>query len=294
LARELVLRATQLHPEFLLVFKGRFITPGVITRLRSLGIRCYNFFPDVSFRAHGAHLPKTLPEYNWIFTTKAFGIADMREQLGVTNASVMMHAFDPDLHRPMTLSGEDHEQYDCDLSFIGTWSPKKEAVLADLIRRRPNMKVRIWGEQWSNAASRSGDFRRAIGGRGVAGVEFVKAVCASKINLAIMSEQRAGASSGDRVSSRTFQLPACGGFVIHERSTEVTALFREGEEIVCYGDVDELVAAVDQYLADPAARGRIAARAHELVRRRDSWDCRVRDILEHHERSMVNGAEIRA
>jgi hypothetical protein len=280
---ELLLQAQRLEPEFLLVFKGRFITPGTITALRSLGVRCYNFYPDVSFRAHGPHLPKVLPEYDWIFTTKSFGLADMRDQLGITNASVIMFAFDPDLHHPMALSERDRKVLACDVSYIGTWSPKKEELLSELAQRRPTIRMRIWGEQWWKATFGAQTLKNAIGGRGVMGAEFVKAVCASSINLSIMSEKRLGASSGDQVATRTFSVPACGAFVIHERTEEVLELFRENEEIVCYSDIDDLVANVDRYLADPISRREIAERGHAVVRSRHSWDSRIREILAHHE-----------
>lgn len=287
---ELLLQAKRLTPEFLLVFKGRFVTPGTITALRKLGVRCYNFYPDVSFRAHGPHLPKVLPEYDWIFTTKSFGLADMREQLGVTRASLMLFAFDPDLHRPMTLSDQDRRTFECDVSYIGTWSPKKEDLLAEIVRRRPNVKLRIWGEQWWKATTGKQVLQRAIGGREVMGAEFVKAICASSINLSIMSEKRAGASKGDQVATRTFSVPACGAFVIHDRTDEVLQLFREDHEIVCYSDVDDLVAKIDKYLAEPPERRAIAGRGQAVVRAHHSWDNRIRDVLTHHERSSsVNG-----
>jgi glycosyltransferase involved in cell wall biosynthesis len=292
--RELLLQARRLDPELLLVFKGRFITPGTITALRALGVRCYNFYPDVSFRAHGPHLPKVLPEYDWIFTTKSFGLTDMREQLGITNASVMMFAFDPDLHQPMALSHRDHAVLDCDVSYIGTWSPKKEELLAEVIRRRPNVKVKVWGEQWWKATTHAQVLKDAIGGREVTGAEFVKALCASSINLSIMSEKRVGASKGDQVATRTFSVPACGAFVIHDRTDEVLELFREDEEIVCYSTVDELVEKIDLYLADPERRRAIAERGQLAVRRRHSWDHRIQDILAFHQRVLSTHPDARA
>jgi len=285
LRNELILQARRLTPEFLLVFKGRFITPGTIADIRRMGVRCYNFYPDVSFRAHGPHLARVLPEYDWIFTTKSFGLADMRAQLGVTHASVLMFAFDPDLHHAMRLSASDQETYAADVSYIGTWSPKKEKLLAELARQRPTLRLRIWGEQWHKAKVPDETFRRAIGGREVIGAEFVKAICASKINLSIMSERRVGSSSGDQVATRTFSVPACGAFVIHERTVEVLQLFREDEEIACYDSTEELIAKIDLYLADEQRRRDVAARGQAVVRARHSWDTRINEILLHHERS---------
>ena len=288
---ELALQATRLSPEFLLVFKGRFIAPGTITSLREMGVRCYNFYPDVSFRAHGSHLPRVLPEYDWVFTTKSFGLSDMREQLGITRASLLMFAFDPDLHRPMALNATDEATYAADVSYIGTWSPKKERLLSEITLRRPTLRVRIWGEQWHKATVTEDTFRRSVQGREVLGAGFVKAICASKINLSIMSEKRVGSSMGDQVATRTFSVPACGAFVMHERTDEVLRLFREDEEIVCYDDVDELIEKIDRYLADDARRLEIAARGLSVVRAHHSWDARICEILAHHQQAIGNTSD---
>lgn len=289
---ELSLQAERLDPEFLLVFKGRFITPGTIAGLRARGVRCYNFYPDVSFRAHGPHLARVLPEYDWIFTTKTFGLNDMRQQLGITSASVMMFAFDPDLHHPMALSERDRRIFECDASYIGTWSPKKEVLLAELARRRPSLRLRIWGEQWWRATHGADALRQAIGGREVLGAEFVKAICASSINLSIMSEQRRGSSHGDQIATRTFSVPACGAFVMHERTAEVLALFREDEQIVCYSDIDELVAKIDRYVSNPELRRAVASQGQAVVLAHHSWDARIQEIIRHHDATLNVGGPV--
>jgi spore maturation protein CgeB len=214
------------------------------------------------------------------FTTKTFGLRDMREQLGVTRAGLLPHAYDPDLHRPVELTSEDRDRYGCDVSFIGTWSPKKETVLATLCERRPSLRVRAWGEQWQRATSRA--LSRAIAGHEVVGEEYARAIRASTINLAVLSERRAGASDGDQITSRTFHIPACGAFMLHERTAELLGLFREDESVACYDGVEELVAQVDRYLADATRRTAVAARGHEVVTAAHSWDVRIRAILDHH------------
>ncbi|MGQ0713202.1 MAG: hypothetical protein ACT4PJ_05665, partial [Gemmatimonadaceae bacterium] len=105
--RELQLQARRLEPEMLLVFKGVWVRGGAVRALQAQGVRCYNYYPDVSFRAHGPYIPGALPQYDWVFTTKTFGLDDMREQLGVTRASHIQFAFDPDLHRPVPMTPRD-------------------------------------------------------------------------------------------------------------------------------------------------------------------------------------------
>jgi len=279
---ELIRQAERWRPELLLVFKGTFVEARTLRHLRSLGVRTYCFYPDVSFRAHGPYIPDALPEYDWVFTTKSFGLSDMRAQLGVTRASVLLHGFDPDVHRPLPVTDHDRGRFGCDVSFIGTWSPKKERLIAALRATRPYVQVRVWGEQWENArAPELG--RDVIGGHEVAGDFYARAISASKINLAILSERRPGASEGDRITSRTFHIPAAGGFMLHERTEEVASLFREGVECACFDGADELARAVDEYLADDERREAVAARGRDLVWSRDSWDHRIRDILATHE-----------
>ena len=274
---DLVRLATRFRPDLLLVFKGRFVHPSALREARKLGVTTYCFYPDVSFRAHGPLIPRALPEYDWIFTTKTFGLADMREQLGVTRASVVHFAYDPDLHRPVELTPADRSRFECDVSYIGTWSPKKERILAELISRRPALRLKIWGEQWWRASTAA--LRDYVGGHEVIGEDYVRAICGSAINLSIMSEARAGSSMGDQVASRTFSVPACGGFVIHERTQEVLRLFREDEEIVCFDGMDELVSRVDQYLNDPQRRRIVTDQSRQAVVRAHSWDVRIRELL---------------
>jgi spore maturation protein CgeB len=190
-----------------------------------------------------------------VFTTKSFGIGDMERQLGVHDASLMPHGFDPETHRPMRLAPDDKERYACDVSFIGTWSPKKEAMLALLRERLPEVRLRIWGSQWEKARADLGD---TVQRREVLGAEYAKAIAASRINLAILSERRPGASSGDLITSRTFHIPASGGFMLHERTHEVQRYFREGVECAMFVDASEMTEKVRYYLAHEEERRRVA------------------------------------
>ena len=134
-------------PDLVLVFKGTYIEAETIRSIRRLGAKAYCFYPDVSFRTHGPYLCDALPEYDWIFTTKTFGLLDMRAQLGITRASFLPHAFDIRVHRPRVPTASEAEMFNCDVSFIGTWSPKKEELLTELVVADPQLRVRVWGNQ---------------------------------------------------------------------------------------------------------------------------------------------------
>lgn len=277
----LVRAVRRVQPAMLLVFKGAFVRADALAEIRHMGAKAYCFYPDVSMFTHGPWIPKALHEYDWIFTTKSFGVRDMWERLAIRHTSVIQHAFDADLHRPMRLGARDLERYACDVSFVGTWSPKKERVLSHLAKQLPHVRMRIWGEQWWKRKDKTLD--GAIGGHEVTGEEYVRAICASRINLCILSEKRDGASLGDQVTSRTFHIPACGGFMLHERTTELLDLFTEGESVAAFADEEELVSAVQQWLDQDADRMRIALCGFERVRKNHSWDNRISGILARHE-----------
>jgi hypothetical protein len=255
-AQALVEEAVRLRPHLFFVFKGRYVHPDAVARIRDVGCVAVNFFPDVSFLAHGKYIPRALPLYDWIFSTKTFGIADLDERLGVRHASFLAHGFDPEVHRPRSLTEEERGRYECDVSFIGTWSPKKQRVIEHLASALPDVKIRVWGSQWEQARPTLGG---RVEGRHVLGAEYAKAIVASRINLAILSEARTGSSSGDRITSRTFHIPATGAFMLHERTDELLEQFDEGVECGCFESNDDLVEKVTYFLDRASEREAIAA-----------------------------------
>jgi len=272
-------QAVRTTPQLLLVFKGTFVRADTLRALRNRGVRLLCFYPDISFRTHGPYIPKALPEYDWVFTTKSFGVHDLRSQLAIEHASLVRHAFDQDLHKPAILGPEDSARLGCDLSFIGTWSPKKERMIRELLTRLPRLHVRVWGDQWTRA-NRARGIETIVEGRAVEGEEYVRAIVASKINLAILSEERTGSSSGDQITSRTFHIPACGGFMLHERTAELLEILCEPAEVAGFSGIDELVGQVERFIADDAQRAAIASAGRRRITAEHSWDHRIAEILD--------------
>jgi len=278
---ELTNRAARLvdlfRPSVLFVFKGNYVAAELIRNAKSAGVLTVNYYPDVSFMTHGPQLPKALPLYDHVFNTKTFGVKDMSAH-GVPSVSFLPPGFDPEIHKPVPLSASDVETFGCDVSFIGTWSPKKETMLASLKRALPDIRLRVWGNQWNKRTTR--DLDDCVMGMGVHGEDYTRAICASKICLGLLSEARTGASSGDLITARTFQVPACGVFMLHERNAEVTEYFSEGTDAEFFGSTGELASKVAQYLADDGSRSRIAEsglrRSHES---NYSIDQRMNDMV---------------
>lgn len=277
LANEACRLASVFRPEGVFVFKGNSVHPDIIRFYKERGTPCVNFYPDVSFVVHGNYIPRTLPLYDHIFATKSWGIGDMQTKLDIKSVSFLEHGFDPEIHRPLTLSDDDRERYACDVVFIGTWSPKKEELVGNLRRHLPDVRVKIWGAEWQNSGSP--ELASCIMGNELIGEEYSRALQASSICLGILSEQRAGASSGDLITSRTFNIPACGAFMLHERNEESVRYFKETEEAAFFGSPEELVQKVSFYLKHRDKRMTVANKGRErCLTSGYSLDERMREV----------------
>lgn len=257
LRRDVLRSIDEFKPHCLFVFKGNWVHPGILETCRAQNVLAINYYPDVSFLSHGPYIPRSLPLYDHVFNTKTYGVSDMKLQLPVREVSFLEPGYDPELHKPVTLSEAEREVYGCDVAFIGTWSPKKEALLSALRQKLPEIDLKIWGCQWEKSGS--SNLAASIMGDEVTGEEYTRAIRGASICLGLLSEAGKGASSGDLITARTFQIPGCGAFMLHERNAEVLRYFEEDREAAFFSAPEELAEKVQHYLDHVAERERIAA-----------------------------------
>jgi spore maturation protein CgeB len=265
-------------PDVLLVYKGAFVLPGTLKYAESKGIKLALFYPDVSMATHGKYLQATIPLYHIVFTTKTFGIKDFENAFGIKNSHFIPHGFDPEVHRKLEGNENDMLTFGCDVSFIGTYSPKKAKWLSVLKEKCPDINLKIWGDQWNKATNPV--INSSIQGRAVLGDLYALAIQYSKINLGILSEQVTGASSGDLITSRTFHIPGSSGFMLHERNEESVLYYEDNKETVFFNGVDDMVGKVKYYLAHPDARENIRLAGYKRALRDHSLDQRAKKIIQ--------------
>jgi hypothetical protein len=261
--RQVMMAAESFAADLMVVYKGNLLPGWALESVKARGIYCLNIWPDVSVTVHGREILECLPLYDRILTTKSFGPRDLREHGIATPGEFMPDVYDPDLERVVEPQKADLAVMGCDAGFIGTWSPKKARYLRRLVEQAPDIRIRVWGNQWADRVSPTEELARVVEGHPVAGDLYALALACTTINIALLSEVRPGASSGDLTTSRTFEIPACGGFMLHERTDEVLTFFKEDTEIACFADEVELVDKVRYYLTHEAERERMRRAAHE-------------------------------
>ena len=93
------------------------------------------------------------------------------------------------------------------------------------------------------------------------------------INFNTTSMQMKGA-----LNQRVFDVPASGGFLLTDYREQLDGAFEVGREVVCYHSVEEIGGLVRHYLANPAARKKIAARARQRIEKEHSYAHRIKTI----------------
>jgi spore maturation protein CgeB len=278
--------ASAFQPDLLIAFKGNYVEAETLKSLRGRGVSLYNYYPDRIALAGKRFIREVIPEYDCFFDTKRSWDNGLENQVNLRARVFLPHGYDPEVHRLMELQREDHLRYGCDVSLIATHSPRKEETLRQLVTIRPDLKLRIWGNLWVKN-NQSPELRKHFAGPALEGGLYAKALSATRINLAIMGV-RPGVE--DETTTRTYEIPACGGFMLHERTDEVLELFEEGKEMASFGSAGELAEKIDFYLAHPEERAAIAAAGHARCVPAYSYDNRMAEIIRWHQKHREQSA----
>jgi len=141
------------------------------------------------------------------------------------------------------------------------------ASLADL---HPN-SVHVWGDaHWKSLETRGVLYRGTAGHQD----ELTRIYNASAINIDLGRLYQT-----DIVTLRVFDVLACGGFLIAERSEALEELFEVGVELEAYSTLEELHELVAHYLAHPEEAQAMALRGLRAVRERHDVRSRLRHML---------------
>jgi len=262
-----VRRVVEIRPHLTFYIQARFIFPETLERTRALGLNCAYMNDDMFNSANQTFtFFSCLPSIDYIFSTKSYNVSEFLKA-GAPNAAYVPNAFDPAIHYPAQPSLAELHRYAGDMAFIGTFRPERADYLASLCESMAGKAVmRIWGGGWHKMQRpiywrrrhrwRSLDDR--VECRELWGPEMGKAIQSNKVSLGLLNH-----ANRDLHTSRTFEIPACGGFMLAERTGEHLEFFEEDREAVYFSSIDELKAKLHFYLKADSARVRIARAGFE-------------------------------
>jgi spore maturation protein CgeB len=237
--------------------KGNMVHPWTLAAIKRMApdaalVSCSE---DDMYARHGHSLWYRwgLHHYDCVFTTKEYNLQELK-QLGAKKTKLFLDSYDEKIHRPMQLTDAERGRFGCDVGAIGAFEPERAASLHYLAEN--GIRVSIWGNGWKDWVGRHPnlDVRNEF----LFGDDYSKAICATKINLNFLRK-----INRDEVTSRSVEIPACGGFMLAERTRRHLDFFVEGKEAELFGSDEELLAKTKIYLQNEPDREKIARAGRE-------------------------------
>lgn len=271
--RALVETAAAFKPELVVVVKGASVAPQSLEEMRKMGDPfLVNFMTDDPFNARVSRpsLIGCLPHYDLVASPRKAGIADIERVSGAKTRYVRF-AYKPSVHFLEEPPSPLRRRFASDVVFIGTLDPDRVPYFEALIRLLPGLNLHLYGGGWDRVAS-----LRALHKGMALGRDFRHAVAGAKIAVNFVRR-----SNRDDHSMRTFEIPACGGFMLAERTPEHEALLVEGRDAAFFGGVDDFVAKVTYFMDRTEDRARIAELGTAWVRSgQNTYSDRLQEILD--------------
>ena len=280
LNRELLRMAKAESPDLILVHNGYPVFPETIKELANCwpvaGFHHDNVFGAFGKKAFFRHFRAALSHYSFHHVIRARNIVEY-ESAGVENVRLLMTYYVPWIHRPLP-SGRG-----ADVVFVGHAEPDARiSLIAALIEAGSSIKI----------CGSERDWRRHLSGRVLALLPRIQPVLnddyAAELSAARVSLAFYSTANLDSYSYRVFEIPACGGFLLGQRTDAVQEIFEEGREAEFFDSEEELIAKVRYYIRNGSARDEIARRGYErctksgydVVSRMKTWISDVREFVD--------------
>ncbi len=254
--RDIVRTAATFRPTLALIVKGAFVSPQTLKKLSALGVKLINYATDDPFNLINSNrdLLAGIPFYD-LYACPRRAMMDDIQKAGCPNVAYVPFGYEPRIHYPEApVNPAEIARFTSDVVFIGNADADRKPVLLPLTQMT-RLSIHLRGAFWRRDARFAPLARDFAYGR-----EYRLALTATRIALCLVRR-----ANRDGHVMRTFEIPACGAFMLAERTDEHLAFFREDHEVVYFASNEELCDKINYYLTHEAVRQRIAAAGHSRV-----------------------------
>ena len=228
--------------------KGNTIYPKTLKLIKSLNpeAKLVSCSEDDMYAPHNNSLYYRLglKYYDLVFTTKTYNLEELKKY-GAKKTELFLDAYDEDLHKPMALTSSEIEKFSSPVGFIGSFEQDRAEKIFFLAES--GFTVSVWGSGWEGLINKHKNL--IIKNEVLFEEKYAKAICATKINLCFLRK-----INRDEITSRSVEIPACGGFMLGERTKRHLDFFEEGKEAEFFSNNEELLNKVKFYLNNEEKR----------------------------------------
>ena len=248
--KEFINKAIETPYDIVWIDKGITINSKTLAYIRrfSPNTKIVSYSPDNMALRHNQsqNYLNCIPLYDILFTTKSYILEDML-RLGARKIEFTNNHYEQTFHYPRILSEDEMQRLGGDVGFIGAW--EKERCASILYLAKNGIKVKVFGDKiWNDYKSENLEIKP-----GIYSEDYSKALQAFRISLCFLRKM-----NSDTQTTRTMEIPACGGFMLAERTAEHLELFSENEEAVFFSTDEELLEKCRYYLNNEEERRRIS------------------------------------
>ncbi len=215
-------------------------------------------------------LIRTAPYYDYYYTSKKINIVNNElKTMGFKKPRFYHQGYDPSIHLPENKS---KSFFKGKVVFIGYAENDRFEKMNYLAMN--GIEVHIWGNGWKTYIKKHENIH--IHNRELRGKEYSEALSNSLISLCFLRKL-----NRDQHTSRSFEIPACRGFMLAERTDEHLTYFKEDEEAAYFNDKHELLNKVRYFLKNIERRDQIAEAGYQRCLNSDySYDVIAKKIIE--------------
>jgi spore maturation protein CgeB len=255
LNRDLLNMAEREKPDLVWTDKLLGMQPGTLDKLRAMGIATVSYMIDNPFGTRqdpGWRLyMKDIPHYDLHVVQRDANIVDYKVR-GARDVIKIQTAYEPTIHFPPPDGWSDVDR-DREVSFIGTPYDQRGDYLTRLWKEFGLPVTVSGGLIWKQHLSAEATAAMYRGKGELFREAYREGIWKSKINLSFITH-----ANKDEFAHKSFEIAACEGFLLVERSEGHLQRFVEDEEAVFFSTIEECVEKIRRYLPDEPARRRIA------------------------------------
>ena len=239
--------------DFVFIVKGNHIKPATLKILKNKNIKLISWSQDDMYAFHNRSLYYScgIKYYDLIVTQKSYNKnKNELPSLGANDILFQNKSYLPRIHKPYLECYLSDFNYD--VIFIG--SAEKERFNSLCFLANNDIKVHVYGSGWDRIFyTKNKPINLIFHFKNLLNEEYSKAISCAKISLCFLRK-----INRDQQTSRTMEIPACGGFMLAERTKEQMGLFEEGLEAEYFSSNIELLEKVKCYLKNEKKRKEIA------------------------------------
>jgi len=167
----------------------------------------------------------------------------------------MPFSFDQNIHFK-----ESNLKKDLDVTFIGTPHDQRIEFLYEL-SKNSSVNINIFSAEWRKFEAKLSKNSNVNINNSIYGIDYREVINRSRIMLGFMTQ-----SNFDEYSRRSFEISACGSFLLSQRSNFQKRFFRENKEAVYFDDVSECADKINYFLDHPEQRRAIEISGYRRVK----------------------------